>query len=371
MCLAFYVEVPYARNMGKEKFSGGSPLFQGCMGLGGPWEAEGFGTEELRAADAAIRAALDAGITRFDHADIYSRGKSEAVFGAVLGAEPGLRDRMFIQTKCGIRPAGSASWKGWNRPTGDERQGHDPGRYDFSAKWIVSAVEGSLARLRCGRIDRLLLHRPDPLMEVDEVAEAFSRLSAEGKVAGFGVSNFSAAQIGRLGSALAERGFRVEANQVELSLLHHDLVEAGIMVNQRGWAAPPWRGEFDGAAGSASSPTAAGAVDLAPFCVAEDIELQAWGCLAQGRLSGRVLPRDAPKAVFDSAKLVSHIASERAVSEEAVVLAWLLRLPWGVRPVIGTTDPARIRRCAIAATFELSREEWYALYEAARGAGIP
>ena len=92
----------------------------------------------------------------FDHADIYCRGKAEAVFGAALAKSPGLRDRIFIQTKCGIRPSGSGSWKGWNAPTGKESRGYDPGRYDFSAAWILNSVDASLKRLGCGHIDRLL-----------------------------------------------------------------------------------------------------------------------------------------------------------------------------------------------------------------------
>jgi len=354
-----------------------NPLILGCMGLGGPWEAEGFGEAELARADGAVRAALDSGIDSFDHADIYSRGKSEAVFGALLARDPGLRGRIFLQTKCGIRPAGSSSWKGWTsspklKSTAPKSTAmpRDPDRYDFSRAWIMAAAEASLARLRTDRLDRLILHRPDPLMEVDEVLEAFTRLHEAGKVRGFGVSNFPASALSLMATELEEAGFGIQCDQVELSLLHHDLVEATLMAGQRPWAPSPWRGEFD-SAGSGASPLGAGSIDLVPFCLEAGIELQAWGALAQGRLSGLPLPAEAPQALAGTAALVAELAAERGVGPEAVVLAWLLRLPWAFRPVIGTTDPARIASAAAAATVRLSREEWYALYEAARGAPIP
>jgi predicted oxidoreductase len=341
------------------------------MGLGGSWNADDWGRAEFDKADALVKASLDAGIGTFDHADIYCRGKAEAVFGAVLSKSPGLRDSLFIQTKCGIRPGGSADWKAWNAPTGAESSRYDPGRYDFSSRWILNSVDASLRRLGCGHIDRLLLHRPDPLMEPGEVAGAFSRLKQEGKVLSFGVSNFSSAQISRLNRALSAEGIRVEANQIELSLLHHDAIETGVSVNQRGWAGEPWKGEFDSADGTAAFPSGSGTVDLAAFCTDNRVELQAWGCLIQGKLSGRSLPKNAPPALAATAALTAKIAAERGVSAEAIVLSWTLRLPYGVRPVIGTSDPKRIAACAQASAGLLSREEWYALYEAARGAPMP
>ncbi len=356
--------------MSRRKSQDRSPLILGCMGLGGAWEAETFGEAEIRKADAAVRAALDAGIDSFDHADIYSLGKAEAVFGKLLEREPSLRSRVFLQTKCGIRPAGLAGRDDWNPPTGRERSGYDPARYDFSRSWILASVDASLKRLRTDHIDRLLLHRPDPLMEIDEVVEAFTRLREEGKVLGFGLSNFSSAAAARLAESLDEVGIAVECDQVEFSLLHHDLVEAGIMAGQRPWAPRPWRGEFD-SEGDAAAPVAAGSLDLASFCLEAGIEIQAWGCLAQGWLSGRQLPAEAPPSLVATAALVGRIASERGVPAEAIVLGWLLRLPWDLRPVIGTSDPARIAACAKALDLELSREEWYALYESARGAAMP
>lgn len=157
----------------------GGRLLYGCMGLGGSWDTEPYGARDIADAEAAIEAALDSGITTFDHADIYRHGKAEAVFGEVLARTPGLRERIVVQTKCGIRLADA------------ER----PGIYDLSGPTIARRVEESLARLRTDVIDVLLLHRPDPLADPDDIAEALTSLHRQGLVRRFGVSNMGAVQM--------------------------------------------------------------------------------------------------------------------------------------------------------------------------------
>lgn len=164
-------------------------LLYGCMALGGGWDTEPYGPGDIDAAEAAIEAALDSGITGFDHADIYRHGKAEAVFGEVLSRTPGLRERITLQTKCGIRLA----------------EGDGPGIYDLRGPTIVRRVEESLSRLRTDVIDVLLLHRPDPLADPAEVAEALTSLRRQGLAREFGVSNMSGAQIALLQSHLEFR----------------------------------------------------------------------------------------------------------------------------------------------------------------------
>ena len=174
-------------------------LIYGCMGLGGGWDETPYTGADVEKAAAVIEAARGAGITLFDHADIYTRGKAEAVFGEVLADTPGLRGQILLQTKCGIRHGGNGL----------------PGRYDLSGENILERVNESLQRLKTDYVDILLLHRPDPLMDVREVAAAVGRLMAEGKVRALGVSNTSASQTAFLQDNLETR---TVANQLEMSL---------------------------------------------------------------------------------------------------------------------------------------------------------
>ncbi|MFO8042236.1 MAG: aldo/keto reductase [Alkalispirochaeta sp.] len=288
-------------------------MIYGCMNLGSNPDA----------APAALDAAVDAGFTAFDHADIYGAGASEEVFGAWLVEHRELRDEILIQSKCGIRPG-------------------DPVMYDFSRNHIVTSVEGILSRLGIEYLDVLLLHRPDPLVEPEEVADAFDLLFRTGKVRSFGVSNHSAFQMEYLSSVLDHS---LVANQLEISLAHPDIVTAGTAVNQREPAMAMRAGE------------------VIDYCRLNGITLQAWGPLAQGRYSGR---EDSPAAT-----VVTEIAQRYGVSREAIVLAWLLRHPAPILPVIGTTNPTRIAACAEADTIILDRVDWFRLLEAARGVGMP
>ncbi|MFE6028639.1 aldo/keto reductase [Streptomyces niveus] len=310
----------------------GDRLLYGCMGLGGAWDTTPYGPGDIDAAEAAVQAALDIGITTFDHADIYRHGKSEAVFGEVLSRTPGLRERVVLQTKCGIRLA----------------DGDRPGIYDLRAASIVRRVEESLTRLRTDVIDVLLLHRPDPLADPDEVAGALTSLHEQGLVRRFGVSNMGGAQIAQLQSAL---GLPLVANQLEMSLQRRDWVEAGVLVN---------------------TPAAAGLgypLGTTEYCRANGIALQAWGALAQGRYTGR---EETPDEVA-TARLVASLAEAKNTTPETILLWWLRRHPAGIAPVVGSARPERIRACADAAVREpeLSHEEWYDLWLTARGAPLP
>ncbi len=307
-----------------------SAIALGCMHLGGAWDDSRLTSRLRKRAERAVRTALEMGITLFDHADIYCRGKSEEIFGEILHAQPHLRQGIVIQTKCGIR------FK-------DDPAPGVPARYDSSYRHILDSVDASLRRLRTDHIDILLLHRPDPLIEPEDVALAFRELQESGKVRHFGVSNTSWEQVERLQSAL-DSGLVV--NQLQLSLAHADLIWNGVVFNEK--------------SGGAALET------LAPF-LQHGIQIQAWGPLAQGRLAAP--DDDSPLA--PAGKLIRRIARAHAVSRHAIPLAWLLRHPALIQPVIGTTKPRRIRACTQAAQITLSREEWFSLLVAARNQELP
>ena len=310
-------------------FIDASPLVYGCMALGGDWGSATITEADVAQAHAAIEAALDIGITLFDHADIYRRGKAEAVFGEVLKRNPGLRARLRLQSKCGIRFADDAN----------------VGRYDLSAAWIEASVDGTLKRLGVECIDILLLHRPDALMDPAEVAHAFGRLKAAGKVGHLGVSNMHAAQMAWLQSALKEP---LVANQLELSLAKLDALDAGTTFND-----PQ----------ATSRPGAAAWAGTLEYAQQHGVQLQAWGSLAQGRYND--------PASSAAARAVHEVAEAHRTTPNAVLLAWLLRHPARIQPVIGTGNVERIRACADATRITLSRDEWYRLYVTARGQTLP
>jgi predicted oxidoreductase len=311
-----------------------SRLAYGCMQLGGTWDRKPLGEGDTARAERLVHTALEQGINLFDHADIYTYGKSEAVFGEVLRRQPGLRGQIVLQTKCGIRFP-------------DDPQAGDPGRYDFSYEHILRAVAGSLRRLQTDHVDLLLLHRPDALVEPDEVARAFDELERAGQVRYFGVSNHTPGQIELLRRSVRQP---LVVNQVELSLLHAPLINDGVVANQ----AP---GAYQAAAGTLD------------YCRLHDITVQAWGAVANGRLIDP--PARAEPRVRAAAKAVADLAKAKGTSREAIALAWLLRHPAGIQPLVGTTQPARISASCQADAVTLSREEWYRLFAAARGAAMP
>jgi len=310
-------------------------LIYGCMGLGGSWTDEPHGPGHVDEAAAAVQAALDAGITLFDHADIYRNGKSEAVFGEVLASTPRLRGRIRLQTKCGIRL--------------NERglQTH----YDLSRDAILERVNGSLERLRTDYVDILLLHRPDPLADPAEVASAVGQLMSEGKVRQLGVSNMSAAQIEVLQDRLEAP---VVANQLEMSLLKRAWLESQVLVNHAEHL------DYSFPHGTLE------------YCTRNNITLQAYGSLARGLYTGADQESPASSEAA-TAELVTELAAEHGTSGESILLGWLMKHPAGIAPVIGTVNPGRIRACGDAARVAkaLTRADWYRLWVTARGSNIP
>ncbi|MFP3895935.1 MAG: aldo/keto reductase family oxidoreductase [Anaerolineales bacterium] len=298
----------------------------GCMRL----------SADRREAIETIRAALDAGISFFDHADIYGRGQREETFSAIWDEVPALRSKVIVQSKCGIRFAG-------------EPYEEAPQRYDFGYEHIMAAVEGSLTRLKTDYLDVLLLHRPDALVEPEEVARAFDRLHEQGKVLHFGVSNQTAAQMRLLQEWVDQP---LVANQLQLSVVHTHLIDEGIVMNRSDYPAPR-RNE--------------GTLE---FCRLHNITIQAWSPLAAGAITGK--PLEEPDLRLErAAEVVAEMAAKYGVSGEAIMVAWLLRHPAGIQPLIGTTNPARITGACEGAELKLSREEWYRLFEAGRGRRLP
>ena len=313
-----------------------SRLSYGCMLIGGFWDRTPLSAETQADALKAVEAALDQGIDFFDHADIYCLGKSESAFTPLWKKHPYLRQKIYLQTKCGIRFAGDPD------PV-------SPDRYDFSYAHITNSVEGSLRRLGTDYIDVLLLHRPDPLVEPEEVARAFDTLHASGKVRWFGVSNHTAAQIELLRSAVQQP---LVANQVELNPLHSLLIDAGVTFNQD---LPPQPLRNEG---------------TLEYCRQHRITLQAWSPLANGYLTGRE-PAKPSATITAASAVVAELAKAKGVPGEAILVAWLLAHPARIQPVIGTTRPERIRATCQGAGVQLSREDWYRLFTAGRGAPLP
>ena len=295
-----------------------SRLAYGCWRIA---ETEEMGRTVGRA---AIHAAFEAGYTLFDHADLYCDGRAESAFGAVLRDTPSMRDGIVIATKCGIRKPGE--------PTEDA-----PFRYDFSSGHIVRSCEGSLRRLGVGTIDLYQLHRPDWLMNPEEIAAAFTQLREQGKVREFGVSNFRPSQWTALQSACS---FPLIVNQVEISLAARGCFEDGTLDQ----------------------------------CLAEKITPLAWSPLAGGLLAGevrRLLPWQEKYPVEKVLLELDAQAGALGTTRSNVALAWLLKHPAGIVPIVGSTRPEKIREAADADAIELTRESWYRLLEAARGEPLP
>ena len=314
-----------------------SRIAHGCMRIGGTWDHAPLSSATEKVADAAVGAAIDCGINFFDHADIYTCGKSEEVFGRILKASPGLRERIVLQSKVGIRFATDAYASG------------EPSRYDFSHDHIIRSTEAILRRLQIDHLDILLLHRPDPLVEPAEVARAFDRLHDSGKVRYFGVSNHTPGQIDLLRHSLRQP---LVVNQLEFSLAQPALVVEGFSANQSG-------------AGAVSG-LAAGILD---YCRLHEISVQAWSPLGGGSLLKS--PASAKDPLMEASALVTKLAKAKNTTPEGILLAWILRHPAGIQPIIGTSRADRVRASAQADDVTLTREDWYELLAAARGTKVP
>ncbi len=302
----------------------GSRLAYGCWRLAGTWEPAEVTPARRAAGRRAAITAYEAGFTLFDNADIYCRGEAERILGGVLREVSGMRDHVVVVSKGGIRPAG-------------DPQPDAPGRYDFSASHIIQACEESLRRLGLEMIDVYLLHRPDYLADPEEVAQAFSQLKAAGKVRCFGVSNFRPTLVTALQAVCP---MPLVVHQMEISLARLDAFTNGTLDQ----------------------------------CLIERITPMAWSPLAAGLIgdgASRLFPSQEACRPQRFLPELETIAKARAVSRAAIALAWLLKHPARIQPIIGTTNPERIRAAAQAADLELTREEWYRLLIAARGEPLP
>jgi predicted oxidoreductase len=266
-----------------------------------------------------IHTALDEGINFFDHADIYGGGKSEAKFAEALGMTPQLRETMILQSKCGICE----------------------GYFDFSKAHILEAVDGSLKRLQTDYLDVLLLHRPDALVEPEEVAEAFTILHDSGKVKYFGVSNQNPMQIELLTKFVKQK---IVFNQLQLSITNTGMIDAGINVNM----------EIDASIDRDGS--------ILDYCRLKDITVQPWSPFQYGFFEGVFL--DNPKFPELNQK-INELAAAKGVPNTAIAIAWLLRHPARMQPIVGTTNPGRVKDICKASDITLSRPEWYEIYRAA------
>jgi predicted oxidoreductase len=272
-----------------------------------------------------VRTARDAGIDFVDHADIYGRSlhECEKRFADAMALTPSQRSEITIQTKCGIVP--------------------NPGFFDFSYEHIVWSVEGSLRALRTDYLDILLLHRPDALVEPEEVARAFDELHASGKVRAFGVSNQTPYQIDLLRKHVRQP---LVANQLQLSVTHAPIVAQGVSTNMLDEAQSVTR---DGG----------GILD---YCRLHDITVQAWSPFQAGFFTGPFL---GDPAYGELNAVVERLAAEYAVAPEAIATAWITRHPANMQVVLGTTTPARVAAAAAGSELPLTRAQWYELFKAA------
>ncbi|AZH79293.1 aldo/keto reductase [Microbacterium sp. Y-01] len=279
--------------------------------------------------DAHIRSLYEAarasGIDFFDHADIYggSMHHCEERFADALQLSASERDEIVLQTKCGIVPA--------------------QGMFDFSYDHIVGQVEGSLRALRTDRLDVLLLHRPDILVEPQEVARAFDDLEAAGKVRAFGVSNHTPRQIDLLRTTVRQP---LVANQLQLSLTHAPILAQPVAANM---AAHEQSVVRDGGG-------------IVEYCRINGITIQAWSPFQDGFSHGVFLGNP---AYAELNEVIDRLAAAHDVTPLAIATAWITRHPAGMQVVLGTTTPQRVRDAAAGADLELSRPEWYELFRVA------
>lgn len=287
-----------------------SEVSLGCMRIGGM---------EPSAVDTLIRTSLDLGIDFFDHADIYGGGKCEEVFAASVARLGLKRDEFYLQSKCGIRK----------------------GFFDFSKEHILTSVDGILKRLDTDYIDVLLLHRPDALIEPEEVAEAFDTLHQSGKVQNFGVSNFNPGQVELLQASLP---MKLQVNQLQLSITNTGMIDRGITVNMK------HQNSIDRDGG------------ILDYCRLKKITIQAWSPFQYGFFEGVFI--DNPK--FEELnKVLDELCASYGVTKTGMAIAWIQRHPAKIQSVLGTTNPDRVNQVAEACKIELSRPDWYRIYRAA------
>lgn len=291
----------------------GMPVSQialGCMRMAGIGEA---------VAQRLIRTAMEHGITFFDHADIYGGGESERLFAKAVGMSSAVREKMILQSKCGICN----------------------GYFDFSKKHILESVDGILERLQTDYLDVLLLHRPDTLMEPEEVAEAFSILKSNGKVRYFGVSNQSMLQMELLQKYLDEP---LVANQLQFGIMHTGMIDFGLHVNMK-----------DEASVNRD-------LGILEYCRLHDITIQAWSPFQYGFFEGVFLDNDKFPSLNQK---MDALAEKYSISKTTLSVAWISRHPANIQTVVGTMNAQRLADICTADNVVISREDWYDIYRSA------
>jgi len=287
-----------------------SEVSLGCMRIGGMDDA---------AVDELIKTSFDAGIDFYDHADIYGGGRCEEVFAKSVARLGIPRSSLVLQSKCGIRK----------------------GYFDFSKEHILASVDGILGRLNTDYLDVLLLHRPDTLVEPEEVAEAFNQLHETGKVRNFGVSNFNPGQVELVQASLP---MKLQANQLQLSITNTGMIDRGITVNMK------HENSVDRDGG------------ILDYCRLKKITIQAWSPFQFGFFSGVFM--DHPQFPELNEKL-DELCAHYNVTKTGMAIAWIQRHPAKIQSILGTTNPTRIKEVVEACKIELTRPHWYEIYRAA------
>ena len=283
--------------------------------------------KSVKEVEELVETALSVGINAFDLADIYGRGRCEELLGLVLKNRPDLREKMWIQSKCGIRI-------------------EEFTYFDFSKDYIIKSVDGILQRLKIDHLDSLLLHRPDALMESDQVAEAFDLLYKQGKVRDFGVSNQNPMMMELLKKDVKQP---LAVNQLQLSAAFTPGFESGFHVNMEDSQAAMRDGS------------------IFEYCKLHDVVIQAWSVLQFGYFKGNFVGNEKFQALN---QVLDRLATKYGVTSSTIAISWILRYPAKMQAVVGTTNPKHLREVSQAANFSLTRKEWYEIYLAA-GNNLP
>lgn len=283
--------------------------------------------KSVKEVEELVETALSVGINAFDLADIYGRGRCEELLGLVLKNRPDLREEMWIQSKCGIRI-------------------EEFTYFDFSKDYIIKSVDGILQRLKIDHLDSLLLHRPDALMESDQVAEAFDLLYEQGKVRNFGVSNQNPMMMELLKKDVKQP---LAVNQLQLSAAFTPGFESGFHVNMEDSQAAMRDGS------------------IFEYCKLHDVVIQAWSVLQFGYFKGNFVGNEKFQALN---QVLDRLAIKYGVTSSTIAISWILRYPAKMQAVVGTTNPKHLREVSQAANFSLTRKEWYEIYLAA-GNNLP
>ena len=278
--------------------------------------------KSVKEVEELVATALSVGINAFDLADIYGRGRCEELLGLVLKNHPDLREKIWIQSKCGIRI-------------------EEFTYFDFSKEYILESVDRILKRLQLDYLDSLLLHRPDALMEADQVAEAFDILHTSGKVRDFGVSNQNPMMMELLKKEVKQP---LSINQLQLSAAFTPGFESGFHVNMEDSQAAMRDGS------------------IFEYCKLHDVVIQAWSVLQFGYFKGNFVGNEKFQALN---QVLDRLAFKYGVTPSTIAISWILRYPAKIQAVVGTTNPKHLREVSQAANFSLTRKEWYEIYLAA------